>query len=408
MSITVAPTSPFSGQPSVNSHIVFDVRSAAPNLAAELIQTAPSLSFVLEGLGAKLPIPDRPTIDAEKQFYRLSAHNRSYCYALGGGADLYKSPALVFKGVEPLFDDFAKFIDWLTLAPFRRSSRVMADHFALGEGKIPGALSLKEATREASIAIDIQAKHFAAYGEFARLPMPLLVHRFADDDASRVVKLLQEKLPSASFERIEPLLGAGLGAYIYFYPVAPIRANAYGGGATSKVADYIRKHVEPERTVTLWIQLLARLLHLGFLPYTPRNEGLGGCMDYGNATLDGGFCDPDSIEPITQCPDDEFFYESLAMSLKGMELTVARLASPDAGFEQSDLYPSIERFAVSSYVAHEFRRALDTEARPGLTLDRRVADLVTPSGFSTLTRVLERRPRSHTYAMFVRQQAAKR
>jgi hypothetical protein len=29
-------------------------------------------------------------------------------------------------------------------------------------------------------------------------------------------------------------------------------------------------------------------------------------MDFGNATLDGGFCDPDSIIPIATSPDGEF------------------------------------------------------------------------------------------------------
>jgi hypothetical protein len=362
----------------------------------------PAMTSIRDFLIKTIPLPERSIIEAEKRFYRLPNHNRSFCYALSDTENIFSSPAIVFKGVEPLLPEFARTIDWMLLAPVRRSPRVMADHFPLSEGKIPGALSLNEAMREAAIASELQSKHLQYYGELARLPVPLLVHRFSKEHKESCAALLKRKLSDVAFERIEPLLSAGLGVYIYYYPAAPARADIYGSGGSPKLMDYAAKRCSPEAMVARWVQLLARLLYLGYLPYTPRNDGLGACMDFGNASLDGGFCDLDSVQPIASAGTDEFVYESLISSLRVLQTTVARVVSPACGLEQDHLYPSIETFVLSRYLGAAFQEALETEARPGLSLDGRIRDVLSPKHFGELKKLLARKTRPHNLSLYLR------
>jgi hypothetical protein len=379
---------------------VFDLETVHPELAAEVFSRAPELARVVAVLRRAIVVPKSATV-ADGAFYRLANHNRSFCYALSGAANPFASACVVFKGSEPLTDDFDKLVDWMLLAPFRRSSRVIADHFALAEGKIPGTLSLQEAAREATVASELQLRHLRAYGELARLPVPLLVHRFSERDRSQVAHLLERKLAPAAYERVAPLVASGLALYIYYYAAAPIRANAYGSGGSRALVEHVRA-CDREAAIAGWIRLFARLLWLGYMPYTPRNEGLGACMDFGNATLDGGCCDLDSIEAISLCPDDEFFAESLISSISVLAATVRRVLSPSHGLDDNTLYPSIESFAITRYLCGELERALDREARPDLVLDPRVRELLAPATIATLERQLERKNRPRGFALMTR------
>jgi len=394
-------------QPHIPARIIFNVETAYIGLVKELASKTPTIMPILRTLTAKIPLPQHAAINGEKRFYRLTNHNRSFCYALSDVGNIFASPAVVFKGVEPLLPDFNKVVDWMLLAPFRKSSRVMADHFPLSEGKVPGALCLSEAIRECTIAAEIQSKHCRYYGELARLPVPLLVHSVSVEQNEDCLLLMRRKLAAVAFERIELSLKAGLGIYIYCYPVAPIRADAYGTGGNRNVMEYVKAYCSPEVMVSRWIQLLVRLLYLGYLPYTPRNEGFGACMDFGNAGLDGGFCDLDSIQPASSAPDDEFFFESLITSLTIMQETVAGVASAACGLAHSYLYPRINDFVLWRYVCSAFERALEIEARPGLRLDSRVRDILSPKSIVDLKRLLDRKYRPNNLLQYLNRDAGK-
>src|SRR5437868_5063485 len=191
------------------TQLAFDLGKENSQVLDALIACTPQVAAATAFLRASIPLPRNAVPGIEGRLYRLPNHNRSFCYSLAdGAAGLASSATLVFKGAEPMLEDFSKMLDWMAQAPLRKSSRVMADHFPLAEGKIPGALSLKEALSEAHIALQAQERHLRHYGEFARLPTPLLVHTFSDSSRDACTSKLRAKLSRSAFERIESLLGS--------------------------------------------------------------------------------------------------------------------------------------------------------------------------------------------------------
>lgn len=379
---------------------IFDLSTENPNILEALALSTPGLLNDFESVQRRIPLPRTATVDAESHFYRLPSHNRSFCYSLGDSDAIFDAPAMVFKGSEPLLPDFSVLIAWMLQAPLRKSTRVMADHFPLAEGKIPGALSRSEALREANIALDIQKKHLKHYGAIARIPTPLLIHSISDQKRDACRNLLRRELSQPAFDRIEPLLNCGLAIYVYYYPSAPIRSDYWGGGISPQMTQYIKRTFSAEVTVRRWIQLLVRLLYLGYLPYSVRNDGLGACMDFGNATLDGGFCDPDSIVPISSCADDEFFREGVIQSVAQLQKTVARLLGLA---DPSHLYPSIDEFACRQYIHHILTLTTMSEGRPGLQLDDRLMQLISPRSLEDVRLATTRRKRIAWYTHFAQQ-----
>lgn len=381
----------------------FDLADKDAHVLDAVTRRIPQVKTMLASLRARVPLPRNSAPSIEGHLYRLPGHNRSFCYALQDSVSISRdSPVLVFKGTEPLLPDFSTMLDWMAQSPLRKSSRVMADHFPLAEGKIPGALSLKEALGEARIALQIQQRHLLHYGELARLPTPLLVYAFSDSRREACAAKLRSKLSPPAFERIQPLLQSGLAIYIYYYPSAPIRANYLGDMGAPQFRGLLAGKVDEERTIRDWVRLLVRLLYLGYLPYTVRNEGLGACMDFGNAALDGGFCDPDSIVEIDTSPDAEFFREAIIQSLALLQNTMQLLL----GFSCSGtLYPSIEGFVCRRYLLHLFDAALESERRPGLHLDPRVVELMRPRSLAEVRSCTQRKSRLG-YAQFAKQYSA--
>src|ERR1700736_2507961 len=160
----------------------FDLSRESKGVFDALVQHTPQVQEAFEALQKSIRLPKTAVAGVDGRFYRLPNHNRSFCYSLVASGSVVDSPAFVFKGSEPLLRDFPLMLDWMLQAPLRKSSRVMADHFPLAEGKIPGALSTKEAIREAGISLDIQTKHLRHYGELACFPTPLLIHSISEQN----------------------------------------------------------------------------------------------------------------------------------------------------------------------------------------------------------------------------------
>jgi hypothetical protein len=368
---------------------------AEPALFEHLVRTQPALVDAMGTLDGKLVVP--PTSGTSgSHLYRLQNHNRSFCLAVTADEDVYSASTIVLKGVEPWIDDFPEYVRWLSVSPFRQSTRTMAEHFPLAEGKIPGATSLREIRHEAELALDVQRKHLQHYGELAHVPLPLFTYKLGTDGPWRTA--LKSHLSSAAFDRIEPLLNEGIGVLAYFYPAVPARADHVAGDR--KLTDYLKTAYPVDQTIGKWVTLLARIMLLGYMPLTPLHDGLGGCMDAGNATLDGGFCDLDSLIPLAECADDELFHAGVLISLRELRETCLRVLSPGMGIAGSRIYPHNDEFVVTQYLVHELRRALEREARPGLVADARFAALLAPADLATVMKLLDRKPRPRTFKAF--------
>lgn len=377
---------------------IFDLSRESGEVLDALVRRMPSVQEAFDCLKERIYLPKTAAPKIEGRWYRLPNHNRSFCYALTGAGSLAQSPVVVFKGAEPLLSDFSRMMDWLSQAPLRKSSRVMIDHFALSEGKIPGVLSRKEALREAQTALDVQRNHLKHYGELARVPTPLLIHHMSEERRLACAEVLRARLSKPTFDRIEPLLQDGIAIYAYYYPAPPIRANYLGDLGAPEFRPLLEKVPGKHVTVTGWAQLIARLFYLGYLPCSARSEGLGACMDFGNAAVDGGFCDPDSILAIEPGMDDEFFRESVVRSL----LTLQDTVQMTFGLSSSALYPNIEKFAFRQYVMNLVNDAIAAERRPGLVLDERLPRLLSPRSVEDVALCVGRKKRSQTYAQYAK------
>jgi hypothetical protein len=224
----------------------------------------------------------------------------------------------------------------------------------------------------------------------------------AEQKKDACAAILRSKLSPPAFERIEPLLQAGLAIYVYYYPSPPVRANYLGDLSMPQFKQFVARTLDQDRTVAGWTRLLIRLLYLGYLPYSVLNEGLGACMDFGNAALDGGFCDPDSIVALDARSDDEFFHESVIQSCRILQNTVERLLGV-AG--SPALYPSIESFVCWQYVRQLLQAAITSEGRPGLQLDARFLKLMSPQGSADVRACAYRKNRVAQYTYFAKRHA---
>ena len=382
---------------------VFELSRESKDLFGALAKRTPEVCEAFESIQRNIPLARTAVASADGRFYRLPNHNRSFCYSLAQSGSVVDSPVFVFKGSEPLQRDFPVMLDWMLQAPLRRSTRVMADHFPLAEGKIPGALSLREAMHEAQIAHDVQKKHLTHYGELAKLPVPLLVHSICKQKNDACAAILRNKISPSAFDRIDPLLQNGLAIYVYYYPSPPVRANYLGDLGMSQFKKFAQRASDEGRTVSNWARLLVRLLYLGYLPYSVRNEGLGACMDLGNAALDGGFCDPDSIVAIDARTDDEFFCESVIQSFKIFQNTVETFLGVSG---VSTIYPSIESFVCWQYIHQLLKAAVASESRPGLRLDARIMKLISPEDISDVKACVQRKIRAALYSYFAKRHAS--
>jgi hypothetical protein len=376
---------------------IFELSHESEDVLDALLVQAPALREAFDFVHQKIPLPKNASAKIQGHFYRLPNHNRSFCYAIVEKGTIVDAPVLVFKGSEPLLSDFGSLLDWMLQAPLRKSNRVMADHFPLAEGKIPGVLSLKEALREAEIALDVQKKHLMHYGELAKIPTPLLIHSISDENKKVCVETLRRKLSESAFDKIDPLVQSGIAIYVYYYPSPPIRSNFWGDMGASQFKPFFERKPNLESLILDWVRLFIRLLYLGYLPYSLRNEGLGACMDFGNAALNGGFCDPDSILKIEADMDDEFFHESLIQSLLILQTTVQMTLGLS---NSSTIYPSIEEFVHRQYIHHLISKAITSEQRPELRLDARFSKLTSPRTLADVRFCTNRKTRIPTYFQY--------
>lgn len=353
--------------------VVFDLESAAPAVFAALRESAPRAVSAIAALRVDgIPLMPSSAPGAHGNLYRLKGHNRSVCVALTD--DKRTADVVVLKGSEPLIADFDHYLQWMTGTQFGAWPRPLAEHFPLFEGKAPGTVLLGEALAEATTALEVQARHLEHYGSLMRLPVPLLVWRLDEPDAARTIAQLQARISAMAFERLEPHLRHGIGVIAYYYPAPPVRVHAAGRAAflSPAPAELASHRNLLEHAIPGWITIGARLLWLGLLPTTPLSWRLGDIFDPNNACLDGGVCDVNSIHPITPDTGDGFFVRSVAMSMGGLRMAIARAFNLPLGELPSNYEQDLAGFYLTDFVKRAMEQALEAEARPTLSLDPRL------------------------------------
>jgi hypothetical protein len=186
------------------------------------------------------------------------------------------------------------------------------DRFLFLENKFPGAVRLREALDEAELSAQFQLAHLKSYGELARVPLPLAVHRLDNQLNQELASRVCRRLPERHHERVWALLP--LGVLVYWYPTLPERASH-----VRVPFEALRQMLDPEAVMRSWIQLAGRCLQLGWTPCDPRCALQGMCLEPQNLTLDGGMVDLDSLRRLDSFTDPapaiEYTLQVLARSL---------------------------------------------------------------------------------------------
>jgi len=328
--------------------IVWDIARDAPPLRDALAASVPGLDKRLAELREALPCAS--TINPfggaapDGDYVRPYRHLRAFYQQLPGGV-------LAFKGTEPFAQDRDAHLR--TLAEFRvdypargKSLFSAAEHFALVEQKTALALGLDEALDDARTASQLQSAHLSRFGELARLPTPLLAIGWSPATRDEHLAALRPLLSERAARIVETSTRNGLGALVYHYPAVPIRVAhlpaELGAPGEEPWLQRLARKTDPAQAVDRWIDLVARMLALGYLPGRIDHIGIGHCLEMQNAVIDGGFVDVGSVVAMDQVHSERAFQEMLLAAMADLSKTVRHfILGPIADAEAEYRNPSL-------------------------------------------------------------------
>jgi hypothetical protein len=272
-------------------------------------------------------------------------------------------------------------------------------NFIYREQKAPLAVFLNEALEEANISATYQKKFMDHFGRFEEAPLPLFVHKWNDKVVKKYLEILEPFLASRSKELLIPLIQKyGLGTIIYFYPYLPTRIR-FQLPQSVETFNQRNSHVYgegPDRSgiasMKNLIEIVARMLVLGYLPLSFDDHGIGQCIAPQNVTVRGGICDMGSMYPISKVKNDKDFYQllsslSVILTRTTQELLLEPL--PNLVYEFDD--PSTSSFLMANTISRRLVIAYEAEAkRINSKLDPRILKFFKSDNDAHFTEVLER------------------
>lgn len=319
----------------VSVPLPYRIQDALHNARSEF---DPWIASAAASFETKLPIPPSCDMFNSEGFFRLKSHQRSICFAPKSSEPIRN--VFCIKGMEPLAPDFRSKLN--AMASFRGDRDILnaVEHLILIEDKLPSCLLFNEARAEAVIAGSVQARLSKDCEGLPRLPLPVVCVRLPETIAETAVREIAACASRSLWPKIEMLAATGLGAYVYWYPSLPLRAEHFV--ADKKLAITIADR---------WISLAARLLRAGFLPTSALSFGRGQCCEPQNSVVDGGFADLDSVVPIADLPSRQDVFTALEMTIWSITATILHVL----GGKRS----AVARFDyVSNMVLHIVRERL--------------------------------------------------
>jgi hypothetical protein len=353
------------GRATPQPEVVWDLRRHAPELAELLRAATPGIDQLQQLLTERLPMPKSRGPFRRAPFIRPLFHDRAYYICLddllGSAA---KGAVIAVKGSEPYATDLDDWADTLhrsksyAEAQYGSVSAIAwdigtvirrLDGFALLEGKVPCGLGVEDAMQEAEAALAFQLAYARRYGELARLPLPLFVYKWPEEIGDRLWQAIGSKLSKRAAHVVPRMLRAGLGGYAYYFPAIPIRVlhldwfigakDSYAGRMVALTKPFTIVDVELSTdacvTVNRWIELVSRMLAAGYFPKDSASVVTGDCLQSQNATVDGGFCDADSIVAMSGVTDDAEFRYMFRRAIEELSRTIAAfMAGPNVATQR--------------------------------------------------------------------------
>lgn len=372
-------------------HAVFDAEQETPELLDEVSVRLPRIHDLMESLRQSLPLVPNAGVGpiAKTGFIRIPNHYRSVSFVLPPDyGDGRSSPGvIVFKGTEPLLADFPEYFDWMMNAPFRASALPLALHFPLDMKLPPAGMWIEECVAEQSVSSRLQRDFLRRYGRLAKLPLPLFVFKMTAEQDARYEATIRARLPEDAMRKIKNKLIDGLGVEVYYYPDLPVRVADLMVG---NVRETFRSALDIDRmeeTSKQWIQLLAEMLSLGYMPYAPWHHGMGGCVDTGNVCIDGGFNDLLTLVPFEAIPDDALFRQSLSASVRMLSesmtvMMAASIGAPSTGDQEA-------MALMMTYVNRVLRENVGAIEGSGHSVDARLRRWLDPAKASDILEMLK-------------------
>nr|BAP05584.1 CalN [uncultured Candidatus Entotheonella sp.] len=336
--------------------LCWDVSTVGSNVAQALAKSHPAVLSICEAIKEKgLPHPVRRGSMKNDPFVRPSGHGRAFYIDLNtlGQDESTKNPegCIAIKGSEAVATDFVPWMHrlrghrmyWTFRAfhtlPLQLDTEINnLDRWPVLERKVPGVLTQAEATNESSIAFEYQKAHLKRYGEFAHLPIPLLVYAWPDEVCARVRSDLLPLLSKRGADIVEHTLESGIGIYVYFYPTVPTRLLAEvdkyeGPGLTlDKDLQYIERMstiksggLDVQRIIEGWTKVLVQMMAVGYLPKDPGSLLTADCMQPWNVCVDGGWVDLDSVVPIESLLDEKEISDVVRRSVRALAINICYL-----------------------------------------------------------------------------------
>jgi hypothetical protein len=361
-----------------DASVEWDIASD-PRMLEALIGREPWLERPLEQMRRRAPYATTTSSFKSGHHCRLERHNRAF-YRLGPTGSV-----IACKGTEPLADDVEEAFNRLAWhAPLGTSN---LEFFVRFEQKVPMALLFEEARDEAEKAYQFQRAYVKRYGEFATMPVPLLVLRWAPRVATEFLRKIKPGLSERAWRGVKRLSEGGFGAYIYYYPNPPLRVQHVADRLPPLTQGYRERAIELGRTANLesairgWVALVVRMLGLGYFPCSLDHDEIGQCVREQNVVLDGGLVDVDSMTKFSSIADDATFAETMMATLFELIDTIHTIwvtRHRPTSFRQ--LRTGTTTFLIVwQFVAAEFRAAMEREERAGVTFDRRVKEALAGS-----------------------------
>ena len=358
----------------VPADLAFDAGRERPRLVAAVERRCPAVRAILAGLRRRLPIARHAGEGIAGQFYRLPGHHGRVCCAIpdvGGPERLWEGEVIAFEGSEALMADFDDYLRWMLTTPAREGALPIGLHLPLVADVPPGAMPLDECNRAQRLAAGLHERHLTLYGELARAPVPLAVHRCSAEDTARYVEALRWRLPGPAFERAAVSARQGCGVAVWYYPTAPIRVDDLRLLAAAD-PQLLAAPEAGEETIAGWCRQFARLLHLGFMPFAPWNAARGSCVDSASACIDGGFADVFTLVPFESIPDDGWFRRSLLGSIRRLSQTVAVFTGALGARPAAPRDPDLD-WLIRVFLSPRLLDQLEREAPTGAGLDGRIS-----------------------------------
>jgi hypothetical protein len=387
--------------------LLWDLSTAGPDMAQAFSKMHPRVLPVCEAIRKKgLPHPLKRASMKDDPFVRPSGHGRAFYIDLStidqNEPHSASGGCIAVKGTEAVATNFATWMRRLRdqrmywsfhahhTLPLQLEAEINnLDRWPVLEQKVPGVLTQAEALGESSIAFEYQKAHLKRYGEFAHLPIPLLVYEWPEEVCARVGSDLMPLLSKRAAGIVQHKLEAGIGIYVYFYPSIPIRLLAsvdlYEGPGLTLDKNFLYKermskvtsdNRDVPRIVEGWTKLLVQMMALGYLPKNPASLLTADCMQPWNVCMDGGWVDFDSVVSIQNLLDEKEINDVVRRSVRSLAINIGCLMAGKAALSVDfrDRFVEID-WLVMNEVS---RRILEEDRMRGV--DERLLKIFAPSG----------------------------